>query len=75
MTDNEIWTHCKSLGIQNFVDKYGRDLTEQQQAHTSWLHRFGVTSHTSHLFIPVFFLRKTQLVQQHWRPMAFLGFL
>ena len=31
MTDNEIWSHCKSLGIQKFVDKYGRDLTEQQQ--------------------------------------------
>ena len=31
MTDNEIWSHCKSMGIQKFVDKYGRDLTEQQQ--------------------------------------------
>lgn len=47
MSDNEIFIHCRSLGLQKFTDKYGKELTDKQQ-----VHRFIVTTcrRTFHLF-------------------------
>jgi hypothetical protein len=33
MNDNEIYHHCRSMGITKFVDKNGKELTEQQQVY------------------------------------------